>query len=49
MPIQDQKQMNEIMPFNLFKEIIHNKKNYKKKSILKINIPKNIHILLKGI
>ena len=32
---QEQKQMNEILPFNLFKEIIHNKKNYKKKEQFK--------------
>ena len=48
MPIQDQKQMNEIMPFNLFKEIIHNKKNYKKKEHFKDKYSKEYSYFTEG-
>ena len=35
LPPEEQKQFPEILPFNLFKEIISNKKNYKKSDIFK--------------
>ena len=48
LPIEEQKNISEVLPFNLFKEIINNKRNYKKPEHFKDKIQKEYTYFTQG-